>query len=62
MADAVDLHVAHDGARATPYREMPPGLSRREAHERALNSSPNAILALLARTLSRRTGPVVKLH
>jgi hypothetical protein len=32
------------------------------AHERALNGSFNAILALIARALSRRTGPVVKLH
>jgi NADH dehydrogenase len=34
----------------------------RMAHERALNGSFNAILALIARALSRRTGPVVKLH
>jgi NADH:ubiquinone reductase (H+-translocating) len=31
-------------------------------HERALNGSLNAIVSLLARALSRRTGPVVKLH
>ena len=34
----------------------------RLAHERALNGSLNAIVAVLARALSRRTGPVVKLH
>jgi NADH:ubiquinone reductase (H+-translocating) len=34
----------------------------RLAHERALNGSLNAIAAVLARAVSRRTGPVVKLH
>jgi len=34
----------------------------RLGHERALNGSLNAIVAVLARTLSRRIGPVVKLH
>jgi NADH dehydrogenase len=34
----------------------------RIAHERALNGSLHAALALMARALSRRTGPVVKLH
>ena len=34
----------------------------RLAHERTLNDSLNAIAAVLARALSRRTGPVVKLH
>jgi len=34
----------------------------RLAHERALNGSVSAIAAVLARALSRRTGPVVKLH
>lgn len=31
-------------------------------HEQVLNGSLNAIVARLARALSRRTGPVVKLH
>ena len=31
-------------------------------HERALHGTPRAVLGLLARSLSRRTGPRVKLH
>ena len=31
-------------------------------HERALNGSNDAMLALVTRALSRRTGPPVKLH
>jgi hypothetical protein len=34
----------------------------RLAHERALNGSLNAVVAVLARALSRRTGPMVKRH
>jgi NADH:quinone reductase (non-electrogenic) len=36
--------------------------SLRLLHERALNGSVYAVLALLSRALSRRTGPPVKLH
>src|SRR5437660_537151 len=36
--------------------------SLRLLHERALNGAAYAVFALLARTLSRRTGPPVKLH
>jgi NADH:ubiquinone reductase (H+-translocating) len=36
--------------------------SLRTIHERALNGSTYAMLALLTRALSRRTGPSVKLH
>jgi NADH dehydrogenase len=36
--------------------------SLRLLHERALNGSGYAVLALLSRALSRRTGPPVKLH
>jgi NADH dehydrogenase len=36
--------------------------SLRTIHERALNGSLYAILTLLTRALSRRTGPPVKLH
>ncbi len=36
--------------------------SLRLLHERALNGSTYAVLALLSRALSRRTGPPVKLH
>jgi NADH dehydrogenase len=36
--------------------------SLRTLHERALNGTPRALLGLLARALSRRTGPAVKLH
>jgi NADH dehydrogenase len=34
----------------------------RVGHDRAVNGSRYALIALLARALSRRTGPVVKLH
>jgi NADH dehydrogenase len=37
-------------------------LSLRILHERALNGTTRAVLNLLARALSRRTGPQVKLH
>ena len=36
--------------------------SLRTLHERALHGTPRALLGLLARALSRRTGPPVKLH
>jgi NADH:ubiquinone reductase (H+-translocating) len=36
--------------------------SLRTIHERALNGSLYAMLALFTRALSRRTGPPVKLH
>jgi len=36
--------------------------SLRLMHERALNGSVYAVLAMLSRALSRRTGPLVKLH
>jgi NADH dehydrogenase len=36
--------------------------SLRVIHERALNGSIYAVLGLLSRALSRRTGPPVKLH
>jgi NADH dehydrogenase len=36
--------------------------SLRTLHERALHGIPRALLGLLARALSRRTGPPVKLH
>jgi NADH dehydrogenase len=36
--------------------------SLRLLHERALHGTPQALLGLLVRTLSRRTGPPVKLH
>ncbi len=34
----------------------------RLSHDRELNGSVYAVLAALARALSRRTGPAVKLH
>ena len=36
--------------------------SLRMLHERALHSTPSAVLGTLSRALSRRTGPQVKLH
>jgi NADH:ubiquinone reductase (H+-translocating) len=36
--------------------------SLRLMHERTLNGSAYAVLGLLSRALSRRTGPPVKLH
>jgi NADH dehydrogenase len=36
--------------------------SLRLAHERTLNGTGSALLSALARALSRRTGPPVKLH
>jgi NADH dehydrogenase len=36
--------------------------SLRLLHERALNGAVYAIIALISRALSRRTGPPVKLH
>jgi NADH dehydrogenase len=36
--------------------------SLRMLHERALLGTPRALLGSLARALSRRTGPPVKLH
>jgi len=36
--------------------------SLRMLHEQALHGTPRALLGLLARALSRRTGPPVKLH
>ena len=36
--------------------------SLRLVHERTLNGTGSALLAALARALSRRTGPPVKLH
>jgi NADH dehydrogenase len=36
--------------------------SLRVMHERALNGTPRALLALVARALAHRTGPQVKLH
>jgi NADH:ubiquinone reductase (H+-translocating) len=36
--------------------------SLRMLHERALHGTPRALLGSLARSLSRRTGPPVKLH
>ena len=36
--------------------------SLRLMHERTLNGSVYAVFALISRTLSRRTGPPVKLH
>jgi len=36
--------------------------SLRVMHERALNGTPRAVLALIVRALAHRTGPQVKLH
>jgi len=36
--------------------------SLRMLHERALHGTPSAVLGMLSRALSRRTGPQVKLH
>ena len=36
--------------------------SLRLMHERALNGTVNAVIGMLSRTLSRQTGPAVKLH
>ena len=36
--------------------------SLRLLHERAINGTPRAVLAVLARALAHRTGPQVKLH